>query len=270
MNNSSEYSAMLDYTGRNVVITGGLSGAGREISEVFLRSGANVILTYNRSARAADEIRRSWPGRDILCLQLDQSDPDSIDRFLSELRSAGFGGGDSSRTIDCLVNNAGIYPAREIDDISLDEWDAMLDTNTKGVFFLSKGVIPMMDHGHTGASSIVNISSINATNPARKLAHYGISKAAVEMMTRNMAQCYGPDIRVNCIAPGLIYKEGQDEFIPGWTDSYKERSALHKLVQAEDIGKTCLFLASDLASAITGQVITVDCGIMLAPCFFND
>ena len=96
-----------------------------------------------------------------------------------------------------------------------------------------------------------------------------MSKAAVEMATRCLAYELGPDIRVNCIAPGLIYKEGQEKFIPGWSESYKERSALKKLVYPEDIANTAIFLASDLAKAITGQVITVDCGVSLAPYFYN-
>ena len=117
---------------------------------------------------------------------------------------------------------------------------------------------------------IINISSINAVNPARKLAHYGASKAAVEMMTRSQAQAYGPEIRVNCIAPGLLFKDGQDEYIPGWADSYRDRSALSKLVDPEEIGRLCLILASDLTSAVTGQIITADCGVSLAPYFYNE
>ena len=255
----NKYAQAVDFTGKTVVVTGALSGAGREIAKVFIEAGADVVLTYNRSAGAGESLRAEYPDAAMRFCRLDQSDPEAIGNFARELAEAGV-------RVDCLVNNAGIYPAIDIDELTVDDWDAMLDTNTRGPFFLARALKPLMNKG----ASIINISSINATNPARKLAHYGISKAAVEMMTRNQAQAYGADIRVNCIAPGLIFKEGQDEFIPGWTDSYKERSPLHKLVYAEEIGKTCLFLASDLASAITGQTITVDCGIMLAPCFFND
>lgn len=255
----NKYAEALDFSGKNVIVTGGLSGAGKEIARVFIESGANVILTYHHSAGAAKDFLEEYPDKAICFFKLDQSDIGSIEAFAYVLKEADI-------TVDCLVNNAGIYPARDIDDIEPEDWDAMLDTNTRGPFFLAKSLRPLMSEG----SSIINISSINATNPSRNLAHYGISKAGIEMMTRAQAQAYGPSVRVNCIAPGLIYKEGQDEFIPGWADSYKERSPLHKLVYAEEIGKTCLFLASDLASAVTGQTITVDCGIQLAPCFFNE
>ena len=254
----SNYSDMLDFKGQTVIVTGGLSGAGRAISDVFIESGADVIMTYNHSAEAAEEVKTKWPARHLSFMHLDTGSLDSIDSFVKAIADKGI-------TIDCLVNNAGIYPAKDMDEITPDDWDSMFDVNTKGIFFLTQKLRPFMKKG-----SIVNISSINATNPARKLAHYGASKASVEMMTRSQAQAYGPDIRVNCIAPGLIFKEGQDEFIPGWAASYRDRSALGKLVEPEEIGKLCLILASDLTSAVTGQVITADCGVMLAPYFYNE
>ena len=254
----NKYSEMLDFTGKTVIVTGGLSGAGRAISDVFIEAGASVIMTYNSSEAAAEEVRSKWPGKDLMFMHLDTGSMESIGEFVKELS-------DKEVTVDCLVNNAGIYPAKDIDEVTPEEWDSMLDVNAKGVFFLVQKIRPLMKQG-----SVINISSINAANPSRNLAHYGASKAAVEMLTRNQAQAYGPDIRGNCIAPGLIYKEGQDEYIPGWADSYRERSPLGRLVEGGDIGMICLFLASDLSGAVTGQVITADCGVMLAPYFYNE
>lgn len=255
----NRYAEMLDLRGSKAVITGALSGAGEYIAHAFADAGASLILTYNSSGEAAEGFRRRHPDCDAAFLRLDQSDTDSVSDFVSALADRG-------ETIDCLVNNAGIYPAKDILRITPDDWDRMIDTNTKGPFFLSQRLLPLMKRG----ASIINISSLNATNPSRDLAHYGISKAAVEMMTKNLAQACGDKVRVNCIAPGLIFKEGQDRFIPGWADSYRERSPLHKLVEPDEIARTCLFLASELSSAITGQTIAVDCGIQLAPCFANE
>lgn len=238
----------IDLKDRIVLITGGCSGAGKGIAEQFLKSGAEVLVTYNRSLPDSKEVK---------AYKYDQGDFDSIRRLVEDvIRDHG--------RIDVLVNNAGIYPARSLDTMSEEDYDAMFDINTKGVFFLSKEFARYMGNG-----SIINISSINATNPASKLIHYGMSKAAIEMATRCLAYELGPKIRVNCIAPGLIYKEGQERFIPGWRESYCERSALKRLVYPEDIGNTAIFLASDLSSAITGQIITVDCGVSLAPYFYN-
>jgi len=240
---------------KTVLITGGASGAGVDIVRSFVSTGANIAFTYH--SNRPDFLLKELESYPIKAYAYDQSQVSAIEPLLKDIMR-------DFPSIDVLVNNAGIYPARAFDEISEEDWDRMMDTNLKGVFFLSRAVSRIMKNG-----SIINISSINASNPAVKLIHYGISKAAIEMETRCLAYELGPNIRVNCIAPGLIYKQGQEQFIPGWRESYCERSALKRLVNAGDIGNTAVFLASDLSSAITGQVLTVDCGVMLAPCFDN-
>ena len=227
----------------------------------FARAGAKVAFTCCSSVKEAENFAQELraEGVQAAAFVFNQSDITAAPVLLDAVEKA-------LGPVDFLVNNAGIYPAVPIMDISETDWDDMLDCNTKGVFFLSREAAKRMKNG----GAIVNISSINAVNPAGQLAHYGISKAAVEMMTRCMAQTFGPmGVRVNCVAPGLIWKEGQEKFIPGWRESYCERAPLGRLVQAEDVGNTCAFLCSPLASAVTGQVLTVDCGVLLAPCFDN-
>lgn len=241
---------------RTVLITGGASGAGTAIVKEFAKTGADIAFTFHDTL--PDDLLKELGDTRIGAYHYDQSDLSQIDELLAMVMK-------DYGHIDVLVNNAGIYPAKSFNRISEADYDAMMDTNVKGIFFLSRAVAKVMKSG-----SIINISSINATNPARKLIHYGMSKAAIEMETRCLAYELGPDIRVNCIAPGLIYKEGQEKFIPGWTESYQERAALHRLVKAEEIGKTAVFLASDLSSAMTGQILTVDCGVSLAPYFYNE
>ena len=246
----------IDLKGKTVLITGGASGAGTAIVKEFAKTGANIAFTFRHTL--PDDLLKELGDTGITAYHFDQSDLSQIDELLAMvLRDYGH--------IDVLINNAGIYPAKAFDQISEADYDAMMDTNVKGIFFLSRAVSRVMDKG-----AIINISSINATNPARKLIHYGMSKAAIEMETRCLAYELGPNIRVNCIAPGLIYKEGQEQWIPGWTESYKERSALHRLVDPSEIGKAAVFFASDLSSAVTGQILTVDCGVSLAPYFYNE
>ena len=257
----TQLGTLLDFSGKTVLITGGARGAGADIVRQFARTGANVAFTYHNGAEDAQalvaELRAS--GVNAQAFPHDQSDISAAPALLDAIE-ASFG------TVDYLVNNAGIYPACPVMDITEDAWDTMLDCNTKGVFFLSREAAKRMKNG----GAIVNISSINATNPAGKLVHYGVSKAALEMMTRCMAQSFGPmGVRVNCVAPGLIWREGQEQYIPGWRESYCERAPLGRLVYAEEVGNTCAFLCSPLSSAITGQVLTVDCGVLLAPCFDN-
>ena len=249
---------ILDLTGKTALITGGARGAGVAIVRQFAKTGANVAFTYRGGADEAQALAAEL-GANVKPFYFDQSDISTAPALLDAVEAA-FG------RVDFLVNNAGIYPAKPLMDVTEEDWDAMLDCNTKGVFFLSREAAKRMKDG----GAIVHISSINATNPAGQLAHYGISKAGVEMMTRCMAQSFGPmGVRVNCVAPGLIWKEGQEKWIPGWRESYCERAALGRLVQAEDVGNACVFFCSPLSSGVTGQVLTVDCGVMLAPCFDN-
>ena len=248
----------INFKNKVVLITGGASGAGEKIVRQFAKTGCDIAFTYCGSKDKAIQLVDELKDIKIKAYQFNQADIDSIKPFIDKVIED-FG------HIDILLNNAGIYPAKAINDISEKDFDEMFDVNTKGVFFLTREVANKMDKG-----SIINISSINADNPSVMLSHYGASKAAVEFETKALAYEFGPKIRINCIAPGLIYKKGQEAYIPGWVESYSERSALKRVVKPEEIANTAIFLASDLASAITGQTITVDCGIMLAPIFNNE
>ena len=246
----------IDFSGKTVLITGGASGAGMSIVKEFAKTGADVAFTFHHTL--PDDLLKQLGDTRITPYHFDQGDLGQIDELISNVMK-------DYGHIDILVNNAGIYPAKSFQNMTESDYDEMMKINAKGVFFLSRAVSRVMEQG-----SIVNISSINATNPSVRLIHYGMSKAAIEMETRCLAYELGPRIRVNCIAPGLIYKEGQEKWIPGWTESYQERSALHRLVDPSEIGKAAVFFASDLASAVTGQILTVDCGVSLAPYFYNE
>lgn len=250
-------------SGQVALITGGGRGAGSAIARQFALAGADVAITYRsggaEAEQAADALRAL--GVRAEAFPLDQSRTEETGPLIERV-AARFG------RLDCLVNNAGVYPAKPVAEVTEGDWDAMLDCNTRGVFFLSRAAAEYM--GAHGGGAVVNISSINAVNPAGNLVPYGVSKAAVEMVTRCLAQQYGPaGVRVNCVAPGLIWAEGQEKTIPGWRESYCARAPLGRLVQGEDVGNACLFLCSSLSAAVTGQTLTVDCGVLLAPCFDN-
>ncbi|MCI8593776.1 MAG: glucose 1-dehydrogenase [Oscillospiraceae bacterium] len=259
----SELGTLLNFSGKTALVTGGGKGAGVAIARQFAKAGANVAITYSRSKDPAmqtvEELRAL--GVKAEAFRFDQSRTEEIPTLLDTVTEH-FG------SLDVLVNNAGIYPAKMVMDITAEDWDDMMDCNARGVFFLCKEAAKRM--GACGGGAIVNISSINADNPSDRLIHYGASKAAVEMLTKGLAHSFGElGVRVNCVAPGLIWAEGQEKNIPGWRESYCERAPLSRLVEAEDIGNACVFLASPLASAVTGQTLTVDCGVLLAPCFDN-
>lgn len=251
----------VDYTGKTVLITGAAQGSGAGIAKRFVEAGADVVITYNRNDKAAQEKVAEFrkAGSKAAAYHLNQLDTASIDTVIQQIYK------DYGR-IDCLVNNAGIYPHQNVLDMSEQEWDAMMNSNARGAFFVSQSVAKVMKEN--GGGAIINISSINAFNPSDTLVHYGASKAAIEMITRGLAHSLGKyGIRVNCIAPGLIDAPNLDKNVPGWRESYSSRAPLGRIATPADMGNVCIFLGSALASFVTGQIISVDGGVLLAPCY---
>ena len=251
----------VDYTGKTVIITGAAQGSGAGIAKRFAEAGADVVITYNRNDKAAQEKVAEFRkmGSKAAAYHLNQLDTETVDTVIQQIYQ------DYGR-IDCLVNNAGIYPHQNVLDMTEQEWDAMMNSNARGAFFVSQSVAKVMKE--QGGGAIINISSINATNPSDTLVHYGASKAAVEMITRGLAHSLGKyGIRVNCIAPGLIDAPGLDRNVPGWRESYSSRAPLGRIATPADMGNVCIFLGSELASFVTGQIISVDGGVLLAPCY---
>lgn len=247
--------------GKTVLVTGAGRGVGAGVARRFAAAGARVVIGYHRSADAAERLMETLmaQGAAAKTLHIDQTDTAAIPAALEQAADC-FGG------LDFLVNNAGIYPSCPVMDIDEAAWDHMLDSNTRSVFFLCREAAKRLPAG----GAIVNISSINATNPADRMVHYCVSKAAVETMTRCLAHDFGKyGVRVNCVAPGLVDAPQLDQNVPGWRESYQARAPLGRLPKAEDIGDACLFFCSQLAGAVTGQVLTVDCGVLLAPAFDN-
>jgi len=252
----------VDYTGKTVIVTGAARGAGAGIARRFAQAGAKVAITYHNSAESARQTVGEFRalGTDAEAFLLDQRKTEMIDDVVKSIVNR-FG------TIDCLVNNAGIYPHQTAMDMTQQDWDDMQNSNTRGVFFVCQSIAKVMRMQANGGA-IINVSSINATNPSDTLIHYGVSKAAVEMLTKCLAHDFGKyGIRVNCIAPGLIDAPRLDEFVPGWRGSYSSRAPLGRIATAEDMGNVCVFLGSALAGFVTGQVVTVDGGVLLAPSY---
>lgn len=252
----------LNYAGKTVVITGAARGMGIGIAKRFAEAGANAAITYQNSEAAANSLVQELKalGSNAKAYKLDQSIPEECESVMTSIY------GDYGK-IDVLINNAGININMDTMEITEDVWDKVLNTNTKGFFFCSRAAAKYMIKGKV-EGAIISIASINGYTPLAEGAHYGASKAGIIMGTKSLAADFGKyGIRVNAIAPGLMDAPGLDEAVPGWRESYVSRAPLARIGKWEDIGNICLFLASPLSGWITGQTITADGGVTLAPAY---
>ncbi|MFF5156008.1 SDR family NAD(P)-dependent oxidoreductase [Streptomyces sp. NPDC000348] len=247
--------------GQVALVTGAGGGIGRGIARRFAEEGAAVALhcrTAVASAReTADRIRGS--GGAAVVLRADLTDEDACRRVVAE--AAEWGGG----RLTALVNNAGIQPVRELAGMPAAEWRAVVDTNLTSVFACTQAAAELM-RDQDGGGTVTHIASVEAHSPAPAHAHYCASKAAVVMHARSAAQEYGPwGVRVNTVSPGLIEREGLADAWPEGVRRWRRASAVGRLGRPEDVGDACVFLASRLASWVTGHDLLVDGGVSARP-----
>lgn len=251
--------------GRVAIVTGSSRGIGRAIAIVFAREGAKVVVNYRTQREKAREVveRIQDAGGQAVAFQADVGDKQAVDRMVKVAVEA-FGG------VDILVNNAGLLrgggtPLVELKD---EDFDAMVNTNVKGILYCTQAVVPHMMQQRYG--KIVNMSSVGGIGTSLHSAShlYGATKGAVNLLTKRFALELGPyGINVNAIAPGLIRTDMPrgDKSAQEWEDRMKQSAAstmLRRVGEPRDIASVALFFASNEASFITGQVIAVDGGRM--------
>lgn len=241
--------------GKLALVTGAGSGLGRQFALTLAEAGASVALAARRREKLEETAALvSEIGGSAICLDLDVTSADSIRTCFAEL-------GDVAGAPDVLVSNAGIARQAFLTEISEEDWDAVLDTNLKGVFMVGQAAArAMVAAGKPG--SIVNIASVLGLRVSKALASYIAAKAGVVHLTRAMALEFTRyDIRVNAIAPGYFVTEiNQDQFEQGAHELVKQRVPMGRVGDLPEIGGPLLLLASDAGSYMTGSVLTVDGG----------
>jgi NAD(P)-dependent dehydrogenase (short-subunit alcohol dehydrogenase family) len=244
--------------GQVALVTGAGGGIGRGIALRFAEQGAAAVALHCRTGVAAaeevaDRVREL--GALAVVLQADLRDADACRELVHE--AAAWGGG-----LTALVNNAGVQPVRALPGMTAAEWREVVDTNLTSVFAGTQAAAEVMADG----GSVTHIASIEAHHPAVGHAHYSASKAAVVMHARSAALEYGPrGIRVNSVSPGLIDRDGLAQDWPEGVQRWLRKAPLGRLGRPEDIGDACVFLASPLASWVTGQDLVVDGGVSARP-----
>lgn len=233
-----------EFKNKVIVITGAVGGIGSAVAKQFLKSGGKVYMTDIKGVEGPFFITG------------DLSDPDFITRLVKKIM-------DLEGRIDVLINNAGICPRTSLLDISLDEWTTVMNINLTSSFFLSQAVLQIMISQKSG--SIVNLSSIAGKNGGTTVgAHYSASKAAIECMTKTFAKIGAPHgIRVNAVAPGIIDTSMQDTVTAEQMEHFYRAIPMKRLGTPEEAAGIVLFMASDLASYVTGTSINVDGGFYM-------
>jgi len=243
---------------KTVIITGGNKGIGLDITRVFSDANYEVFVGARENTKPLEEL-----GENVHFVKTDVR----LESDHQNLVKAALG---KTGRLDTYVNNAGFSAWRSIENIDDDFLSNILDTNLKGVFWGCKSALAVMDSG----ANIVNISSIAGKRGSSNNSAYCSSKFGVNAITQSLSKEVGKkNIRVNAVCPVIVPPEGLIEAldqpespafgnVEGFIDNFrKTQAALPKLPKGEEIGRVCLFLASDNASAITGQCINVDCGV---------
>jgi 3-oxoacyl-[acyl-carrier protein] reductase len=242
--------------GKNVIITGASRGIGKGIAEVFAEHGANIAFTYHSSDKKAKVLEQALSVNQckIKGYKSDASDFKAANQLAKDVMKD-FG------SIDVLVNNAGITKDALLIRMSEQDFDNVMAVNMKSVFNMTKAVSSFMLKAKSG--SIINMSSVVGVKGNAGQANYAASKAAINGFTKSIALELGSrNIRCNSIAPGFIETEMTESLDEKNVEHWREQIPLKRGGNPKDIANTTLFLASDLSTYVTGQVINV-CGGML-------
>lgn len=239
----------MNLTNKVAIVTGGSRGIGRAIALELGRSGAKVIVNYNKNADAAESVAAEIDG---LAVQGDVSTVAGCERLIAAAADLG--------SLDVLVNNAGITRDGLLVRMTDSDWDDVLATNLTSAFRLCRSATELMMRQRSG--SIINLTSVSGIRGNAGQGNYAASKAGVAAMTASLAKEMGRrGIRVNCVAPGFVQTDMVDAMNPKVVEGVKNLIPMRRLARPEEVAKVVLFLASDDASYVTGQQWVVDGGL---------
>jgi 3-oxoacyl-[acyl-carrier protein] reductase/pteridine reductase len=236
--------------GKVALVTGAARRIGRVLAHTLADAGADVAITYRESDAAAQQTLRELgsSGQRSMALRCDVRDPVSVRTAVAAVVNE-FG------RLDLLVNNAGVFATASLESITVEQWDEMFETNTRGAFLMAQAAHPHLKASH---GRIINIGSLGGMHPWPTHAHYSTSKAALHMLTQTMSKAFAPEISVNCVAPGMITN---GEVHPDY-EHFAAKTPMRRNGKPEEVAAAVLFFATG-PHFITGQILGVDGGLGL-------
>ena len=236
--------------GKTALVTGAAKRIGRAIALALAEQGANVAITYLNSSSEAEQTVRDLAAHNVeaLAIRCDLRDPQGIDNMVAEVV-------DQCGRLDLLINNAGYFESIKLEEISVEQWDHIFETNTRAPFLVARAALP---HLRAAQGRIVNIGSLGGMHPWPTHGHYCASKAALHMLSQTMAKAWAPEVSVNCVAPGMIVQGEIEEAY----QRFAEKTPMQRNGTAGDVAAAVLFFAT-APEFITGQLLAVDGGLGL-------
>lgn len=249
---------MINLKNNTALVTGGSRGIGRACVQFLSKAGADVAFTYNTNEKLANKLCDEYTGENIVrSFKVNTNNEDYICNVINTVEND-FG------KIDILVNNAGIWEKSDIENLSLDKWNNTININLTGTFLFTKYVVPIMKKNNFGR--IINISSTAGQRGEAFYSHYAASKGGIIAFTKSLAVELGKyNITVNSVAPGWVKTDMTRDVFENKHEEVKiiKEIPLRKIAVPEDVAGAVIFLASDLASHITGSIINVNGGSVL-------
>jgi NAD(P)-dependent dehydrogenase (short-subunit alcohol dehydrogenase family) len=249
-------SNLFDLSGRVAIVTGTSRGLGQQFARALAKAGSDLVLTSrHRDHLLAFETEIKALGRRAVSVELDVRNAESIERMASAAEEA-FG------QIDILVNNAGMNIRKPALEVTWEDWNAILDTNLRGSFFVAQAVARRMVP--RGYGRIINIGSVTSVNGYAGLAPYGASRGGIKQLTMSLADDWGKHgITVNCLAPGWFQTDQNKVMYENkeWVEYLSDRIPVKRPGQVGDLDAAVVFLAAEASRYITGQTLLVDGGI---------
>jgi len=249
---------LIDLKGKVTLITGASRGIGKATALLFARAGSDLVINYYRNMKAAQKVAlmAEQKGVKAVIFKADVSSKSQCEKMV-EFTLKKFG------RIDILVNNAGIWKYAPIDKMSVSQLKETLSLNLESIFYLTTKVVPIMKK--QGGGNIINISSTAGQRGEAYHSHYAATKGAIISLTKSVSTELAPyNIRVNCVAPGWVDTDMSHSSLIGKDRKWiLDQIPLSRAAEPEEIAGAILFLASDLATFITGEIINVNGGAVL-------